>query len=57
MRLRFCCSQFIRGGGRQHYADETNIAYFLPQPDVLMLQALLLKFKPVDSILCHSTSS
>ena len=21
------------GGGRQHYADETNIAYFLPQPD------------------------
>jgi hypothetical protein len=24
------------------------IAYFLPQPDVLMLQALLLKFKPVD---------
>ena len=36
------------GSGRQHYADETNIAYFLQQPDVLMLQALLLKFKPVD---------
>jgi hypothetical protein len=36
------------GGGHRHYADETNIAYFLQQPDVLMLQALLLKFKPVD---------
>jgi hypothetical protein len=36
------------GSGRQHYADETNIAYFLQQPDVLMLQALLLRFKPVD---------
>jgi OpgC protein len=36
------------GGGRRHYADETNIAYFLQQPDVLMLQALLLKTKPVD---------
>jgi hypothetical protein len=36
------------GGGRRYYADETNIAYFLQHPDVLMLQALLLKFKPVN---------
>jgi hypothetical protein len=35
-------------GGRPQYADETNIAHFLQQPDVLMLQVLLLKFKPVD---------
>ena len=35
-------------GDRQHYADQTNIARFFQHPDVLMLQVLLLKYKPLD---------
>ncbi len=37
-----------RGFQNPLYAEEMNILEFLQQPDVTLVQALLLKFKPVN---------
>jgi hypothetical protein len=38
------------------YAEEMGVLDFLKQPDVTIVQALLLKFKPVTWTCCRSTS-
>jgi hypothetical protein len=38
----------IIAGDRQHYLDQTNIARFLDDPGFMMLQVILLKYKPLD---------
>src|SRR6266568_386022 len=38
----------VIAGDRQHFFDQTNIARFLEQPGTMMLQVLLLTYKPLD---------